>query len=292
MVSYYLLHKRLKKASATLRQLRHHRFDNLKPHGPTGGDEADELLREVYHTGRTIEKEFKELKKMENYRREFLGNVSHELKTPIFSIQGFTETLLNGALEDPAVNRRFLKKIAKNTKRLRNLTSDLTEIARLEMKDLQTSFASFDLEKLAREVIESLEVQAENNDIDLLFDVSSHLPPVVGNREHLRQLLTNLVDNAVKYSVPGGYVKLEAQLLPNSDIQVAVSDNGIGIAKEDIPRLTERFFRVDKSRSRKQGGTGLGLAIVKHILEVHDRRLHVESSPGQGSTFSFSLETK
>ncbi len=290
--AHYLLHDRIKRASTTLRQLRQHQFENLKPPAKTNGDELDELLREVFHAGRTIEKEFKQLRKMEDYRREFLGNVSHELKTPIFSIQGFTETLLNGALNDPAVNERFVERIGSNTERLKSLTNDLGEIARLEMEDLAINFKPFDLFDLAKEVFESLEVQARERNIDLQFEVSRHLPRVVGNREHLRQLLTNLVENGIKYNNPGGWVNLQAELRPNDDIRVVVSDNGIGIEEENIPRLTERFYRVDKSRSRKQGGTGLGLAIVKHILEAHDRKLHIESRPGKGSTFWFSLPTE
>jgi two-component system phosphate regulon sensor histidine kinase PhoR len=289
--AHFLLHGRIKRASTTLRQLRQHRFENLRPPAKTAGDELDELQREVFQTGRTFEKELKKLRKMEDYRREFLGNVSHELKTPIFSIQGFTETLLKGALNDPEVNERFVEKISSNTERLKSLTNDLSEIARLEMEDLQINIEPFDLFEFAREIIESLELQAKARDIDLQYEVSRHLPNVVGNREHLRQLLSNLVENGIKYNNPGGWVKLQAELQPNDDIRIAVSDDGIGIDEKKIPRLTERFYRVDKSRSRKQGGTGLGLAIVKHILEAHDRKLHIESQPGKGSTFWFSLPT-
>jgi two-component system phosphate regulon sensor histidine kinase PhoR len=243
----------------------------------------------VYRTGQTLENEIRELKRMENYRREFIGNVSHELKTPIFSVQGFTETLLDGAIDDPSVNRTFLEKIMRNVNRLNNLARDLTAISRIETGELEMNMAPFDLGMLIDEVTESLEMKAAEKNIELQSQVPSGLPTVRGDRERIRQVLVNLVDNAIKYNHAGGHVEIIARHRPDDEVKVSIVDDGIGVAPEHIARLTERFYRVDKSRSRNQGGTGLGLAIVKHSLGAHDRELMVESTPGSGSTFGFTV---
>jgi two-component system, OmpR family, phosphate regulon sensor histidine kinase PhoR len=287
--AYRLLVRRLDLAGTTLRQIRRHQFDNLDAAHLPRGDELNGLILQVYRTGLALEKEIRELKKIENHRREFLGNVSHELKTPIFAVQGFAETLLDGALDDERVNRAFVEKILRNAARLNNLVRDLSEISRIETGDLKMSFAPFSVRRLAAEVTESLELVARSREVTLHSLVPEDLPPALGDRERIRQVLVNLVDNAIKYNNPGGEVEVSARLLPAGEIKVSVVDNGIGLAPQDIPRVTERFYRVDKSRSREQGGTGLGLAIVKHILHAHDRKLMVESHLGRGSTFGFSL---
>ncbi len=288
-VAHRLLVRRLLLARSTLRQIRRHQFENLEAARLPRGDELSDLIWQVYRTGQTLEKEIRELKKMENYRREFVGNVSHELKTPIFAIQGFSETLLDGALDDARVRRSFVEKILRNAGRLNNLARDLAEIARIETGELQMTPAPFSLAQLAREVNESLEMTAEAKGVTLANRVPATLPPVVGDRERIRQVLTNLVDNAVKYNNRGGTVEVVARRLPEGAVKTSVVDDGIGIAPEHIARLTERFYRVDQSRSRDQGGTGLGLAIVKHILQAHESRLLVESNPQRGSTFGFTL---
>lgn len=287
--AHLVLHHRVHRARRTLRRIRKHNFDALASVPAPQGDELNHLIWEVYRTGQTLESEIQELKRMENYRREFIGNVSHELKTPIFSVQGFAETLLDGALEDESVNRTFLQKILFNANRLDNLARDLAEIARIETGELEMSAASFSLGRLIEEVIGSLDMKAQQRDITLGHRVPDTLPAVLGDRERLRQVLVNLVDNAIKYNRDGGRVEIVARVLPSDEVKVSVVDNGIGIKPKHIPRLTERFYRVDKSRSRHQGGTGLGLAIVKHILGAHERELMVESTPGRGSTFGFTL---
>ena len=289
--AHAVLHRRMKQARVTLRRIRHHNFDTLESVAAPRGDELNHLIWEVYRTGQTLESEIQELKRMENYRREFIGNVSHELKTPIFSVQGFAETLLDGALEDEAVNRTFLEKILFNANRLDNLARDLAEIARIETGELEMSIEPMHLERLVREVLEGLDMKARQRNITLTARLPNDLPTVLGDQERLRQVLVNLVDNAIKYNQDGGRVEVVARVLPSEEVKVSVVDNGIGIKEEYIPRLTERFYRVDKSRSRDQGGTGLGLAIVKHILGAHDRELMVESTPGRGSTFGFTLTT-
>ncbi|MFQ5572320.1 MAG: sensor histidine kinase, partial [Rhodothermales bacterium] len=254
-------------------------------------DELNALIEQVYLTGLTVEREIDELNRLENYRREFLGNVSHELKTPIFSIRGFAETLLDGALQDDRVNRSFVEKILRNADRISNLAEDLSEVARIETGELKMTVESFSLHRAAREVVESLEPLARAKAVALAYQVPERLPPVAGDPERIRQVLINLVDNAIKYNNAGGHVEVMARLLPSGDIKVSVVDDGIGVAPEHIARLTERFYRVDTSRSRSQGGTGLGLAIVKHILGAHDSRLMIESHPDRGSTFGFLLPT-
>jgi two-component system phosphate regulon sensor histidine kinase PhoR len=280
---------RIELALTTLRQIRKHQFENLEAASVPRGDELNTLIWQVYRTGQKLENEIRELKRMENYRREFIGNVSHELKTPIFSVQGFTETLLDGAIDDESVNRSFLKKIMRNVERLDNLARDLSAISRIETGELEMNMAPFDLGTLIEEVTESLEMKAAEKDVQLQSRVPGGLPTARGDQARIRQVLVNLVDNAIKYNDAGGHVEIVARHRADNEIKVSVVDDGIGVPPEHIARLTERFYRVDKSRSRNQGGTGLGLAIVKHILGAHHRELMVESKPGSGSTFGFTL---
>lgn len=289
VASYRVLHGRMQLAQRTLRQIRQHQFENLETTESPKGDELNALIWQVYRTGLALEKEIRELRKIENYRRDFLGNVSHELKTPIFAIHGFAETLLDGAIHDERFNEAFVEKILRNAKRLHNLAQDLSAIARIETGELKMTMQPFHLERLVREIIESLEGAAADKNIVLQYHVSGQLPPVMGDRERIGQVITNLVDNGIKYNDEGGHVEVVARLLPTQRVKISIVDNGIGIPPQHIARLTERFFRVDTSRSRSQGGTGLGLAIVKHILGAHEQTLLVESSPNKGSTFSFAL---
>ncbi len=281
---------RLELARRTLRDARKRRFDALASlPGTQNGDELDALIHQVGRAGRTLQQEIERLERVESYRREFLGDVSHELRTPIFAVAGFAETLLDGALDDDRVRRRFVEKVLSNARRLEALTRDLSDISKLETGRLQLDRAPFDLRQLVAEVVEGLEHAARDHNVTLAARISADLPPAVGDRERLRQVLTNLAENALKYNEPGGQVEVTARQRPTGDVRVSVVDDGIGIPEEALGRLTERFFRVDKSRSRAEGGTGLGLAIVKHILEAHGQRLDVESRLGYGSTFAFSL---
>ncbi|WP_218827720.1 sensor histidine kinase [Rubricoccus marinus] len=290
---YARVARRLDLAREVLREARKRRFDALTqlPSGRDERDELDALIRQVYRAGRALQAEIERLEKLESYRREFLGDVSHELRTPMFAISGFAETLLDGALDDDRVRQRFVEKILSNANRLEALTRDLAQISKLETGRLVLETESFALQPLAMETIDALEVVASDADVNLSVRLPSAIPAVSADRERIRQVLTNLVENAVKYNESGGHVEIVARALPGgARVRVGVVDDGIGIPPEALPRLTERFFRVDKSRSRSQGGTGLGLAIVKHILEAHGTYLSVDSKPGYGSTFSFELD--
>ena len=293
VAAHALVARRLELARKALREARKRRFDALSTLSHyREEDELDALVYQTYRAGRALQNEIERLERLEDYRREYLGDVSHELRTPIFAVSGFAETLLDGAIEDEEVRRRFVEKIHSNAQRLDALTRDLAEISRIETGELQMSMKSFDLAELMRETTEALELQASDRGISLTVQNPTKPLIVKGDRERLGQVLANLVENAIKYNEPGGRVEMLARPGPNQSVRISVVDDGIGIPTELIPRLTERFYRVDKSRSREQGGTGLGLAIVKHILEAHDTRLQVESKPGYGSTFMFDLKRK
>jgi two-component system phosphate regulon sensor histidine kinase PhoR len=287
--AWWMLHPRMRTLHDLLKHVRAHRFDALGTSPSPRGDELDGLVWELHRTGQMLNREIDDMRRMESYRREFIGNVSHELKTPIFSIQGFAETLADGALNDPSVNRTFLQKIVRNANRLDRLARDLSEIARLETGTMEMEITRFNLGELVSEVAETLLPKAEEQDVSLhqTFKDES-LPAVRGDRERIRQVLVNLIDNAIKYNEPGGYVAISAQL-HDDVVRISVEDDGIGIPDRHLSRLTERFYRVDKSRARHQGGSGLGLSIVKHILNGHDAQLQVESTVGEGSTFTFVL---
>jgi two-component system, OmpR family, phosphate regulon sensor histidine kinase PhoR len=230
------------------------------------------------------------MKKLEQVRSEFLGNVSHELRTPIFSIQGFLETLLDGAVDDPAVNREFLERAHRQATRLNSLLNDLIDISRIESGDMKMSFRYFPVSELLDQTLEEVQEQAEKKRIRLTCSVVPPARDVYGDRERLKQVLINLVDNAVKYTGEGGRVECSAKLQEGRCL-IEVKDNGPGIAPEHLGRIFERFYRVDHDRSRDAGGTGLGLAIVKHIVEAHGSQVAVRSELGKGSAFSFSLKT-
>lgn len=266
-------------------------FESLKTASARKGDEFAELSRVARDAGNAVQAEMEELKKMETYRRDFIGNVSHELKTPIFAIKGFSETLLDGALADASVNRAFVEKILRNAERLDNLGRDLSEISRIETGELKMEIVPFSLTQTVDEVIESLEPRAAAKGIALKSIMPADLPRALGDGERIRQVLANLVDNAIKYSNSDGAVEVVVRAVDERTIKVSVVDNGIGVMADHVPRLTERFYRVDKSRSRSQGGTGLGLSIVKHILGAHGKKLQISSLEGRGSTFGFSLDT-
>lgn len=228
------------------------------------------------------------LKEQATFRKEFLGNLAHELKTPLFSIQGYILTLLEGGLEDEKINRVFLERASSSVDRMVNLIEDLDEITKLESNAVKMEMQEFDLKKLTREIIDSLELKAKEKEIKLRFskDYSSLL--VHGDRSKIAQVLTNLINNSINYGNENGETVIRFHEIDEL-ILVEISDNGPGIAKKDIPRLFERFYRVEKSRTRNEGGSGLGLAIVKHIVESHNQTINVRSTLGIGSTFSFTL---
>jgi two-component system phosphate regulon sensor histidine kinase PhoR len=234
--------------------------------------------------------EIKDLREKENFRKEFVGNVAHELKTPIFSIQGYILTLLEGALEDPNFNRKFLLKAAKSVERMTMIVEDLDTITQFESRNLKIEPEKIDIVELAREVMESREQQADARKIKLRFAKNYDRPIFVrADAFRISQVLINLITNSINYGKEGGRTTLSFFDM-DEQILVEVEDDGPGIAPEHLPRLFERFYRVDKSRSRHQGGTGLGLAICKHIIEAHKQTMQVRSEVGKGSVFSFTLK--
>ena len=234
------------------------------------------------------EEELRQMKKDETYRREFIGNVSHELKTPIFNIQGYVQTLLDGGLQDDTINMKYLQRADKSVDRMINIVEDLEVISRLETEQSELDIQSFNINNLVNEVFEQLEIQAHEMDISFELNNQSNTNFANGDRAKIQQVLINLVTNSIKYGKKGG--KTIIRILDMEDnILVEVADNGIGIDQISLSRLFERFYRVDKNRSREIGGTGLGLAIVKHILEGHNQTINVRSTKGEGSTFSFIL---
>ncbi len=227
---------------------------------------------------------------MDDYRRNLLGNISHELKTPIFNIQGYLHTLLDGALEDERVNMKYIQRAAMNLERLHHIVEDLDIISQIEGQQMDMDIHKFDIHKLALEVLADLELKSSEKNMTLRIKEGCNHPYYVdADRERIRQVLDNLVTNAIKYGNEKGYVQIGFYDM-DANLLIEVSDNGIGIDNKHLPRLFERFYRVDKARSREEGGTGLGLSIVKHIIEAHHQTINVRSSPNVGSTFGFTLE--
>jgi two-component system phosphate regulon sensor histidine kinase PhoR len=231
------------------------------------------------------------LKVREQYRKDFLGNISHELKTPLFMIQGYILTLLDGAVDDKKVAKKYLQRAAKGVDRLAYIIKDLDLITKFEAGNLTVEPEAFDAVDLVKSVFEMLEMRASKKNITLTFDMEYQQPIFVwADAEKIQQVLTNLIVNAIKYGHEDGTIEVSIEDLVKSKVIIRITDNGEGIAKEHIPRLFERFYRVDKSGSRKEGGSGLGLSIVKHIIEAHGEKIYVESVLGVGSEFSFTLE--
>ena len=253
-----------------------------------------ELLSEVESEVRDWiddqEKEIESLKNLEKYRQNFLGNISHELKTPIFSVQGYIHTLIDGGLYDDKVNLHYLKRAAKNIERLQTIVEDLDVIGQLEDATMILDIQQFDIKRLVLDVIEELEVQAAAKNISILLKTGADNSfKVKADRDYIRTILVNLITNSIKYGKQNGQTEIGFYDL-DSELLLEVADNGIGIAEKHIKHLFDRFYRVDKSRSREMGGSGLGLSIVKHILEAHKQTINVRSTPGIGSTFGFTLE--
>ena len=235
------------------------------------------------------ENEILEMKASETYRREFIGNVSHELKTPIFNIQGYILTLLDGGLYDEEVNMKYLKRASKSVDRMINIVEDLEVITRLETEKTELEIAEFNIVELAKDVLDQLELKANESKIELSIQKEILTEFVLGDSDKIQQVFANLVSNSIKYGKEGG--RTEVRFFDMTEnILIEIADNGIGISEIDLPRLFERFYRVDKNRSRKIGGTGLGLAIVKHIIEAHNQSINVRSTVDVGSTFSFILK--
>lgn len=235
------------------------------------------------------ERELVHFENLDSYRKEYLGNVSHELKTPVFNIQGYVDTLLNGGLEDPAINVEYLRRADKSIDRLISIIDDLETITQLESGGLVLDIDAFDIAALVKDVYSSLELYAGKQKITLDLNRKYDKPVLVlADKFRIRQVLVNLVANSIKYGREGGSTQIDISYL-HDDVVVSVADNGAGIDEYHLPRIFERFYRIDKGRSREQGGTGLGLAIVKHIIEAHGKSIKVESRKDKGTKFTFSL---
>lgn len=247
------------------------------------------INREIFKYAEEKQQEISELKRMETFRREFIADVSHELKTPIFAAQGFVHTLLDGAVEDKKVRGKFLKKAAKSLDGLDILVQDLLTISQMETGEIKMHFENFDIVALTAEVIDQLEGKAEKRKIDVSIENAAKKFFVKGDYQRIYQVMLNLVSNGIKYTKKEGSVKIRFEQ-NDKYVTTHVIDDGRGIPVEDLNRIFERFYRVEKSRSKEKGGTGLGLAIVKHIMEGHDSSVQVKSVVKKGSTFSFKLK--
>jgi len=249
------------------------------------------LTQEIDKYARDKKMEIETLKVREEYRKEFLGNISHELKTPLFTVQGYLLTLIDGAIDDKNVSEKYLNRAHKGLERLIYIVKDLDMITKLEVGDLRLNVDTFDIIELVKSVFDLLEMKASKKKITLTFDLDYNSPIMVSaDKERIQQVLTNLIVNSIKYGREKGTTEISIENLIKNKVIVRVTDNGEGISNENLTRLFERFFRVDKSGSRKEGGSGLGLSIVKHIIEAHDEKIYVESDLGVGSEFSFTLE--
>ena len=249
------------------------------------------LTEEIEKFAKDKKVEIDTLKIREEYRKEFLGNVSHELKTPLFTVQGYIHTLLDGAMEDKKVRKKYLQRAAKGVERLIYIIKDLYLITKLEIGELNLEMQDFDIIELIQNVFDLLEMKAAKKGISLVFDTDYPEPVYVrADKEKIQQVLTNLLVNSIKYGQLDGTTEVSVENLIKNKVIVRVTDNGEGIEEQHLTRLFERFYRVDKSGSRREGGSGLGLAIVKHIIEAHKEKIYVESVVDVGSEFSFTLE--
>ncbi len=290
IVSSVIHNRRLREIKRVIKNIANKKFGEYETVSDFQRDELDQILLQSIRASNLIEKEIKRLNKIENYRKEFIGDISHELKTPIFAIQGFIETLLNGAVHDEEVNEVFLKKAMRNVNRLIYLTKDLMEISKLETGEMKSNVQEMYLRDVILDVVESLQYKAQKEHVEIVVKSFDKNMQVRADRNQIKQVLVNLIENAIKYNREGGVVEIGVNQSRKKDkVWLYIKDTGIGIEKNDLTRVTERFFRVDKSRSREKGGTGLGLSIVKHIIEAHGEALKIESEPEQGSTFSFTL---
>ena len=251
----------------------------------------EELITETKDDDSERRLEYTEMKKRESFRREFIGNLAHEIKTPLFTTQSYILTLLDGAINDKSVNKKYLKTASKAVERLNLIVKDLDLITKIESGESNLNKTKFDIIDLVNNIFEMLEFSAKKKNIRFTVEKESDLNTKVNaDKEKIEQVLTNLIDNSVKYGKENGTTEVVVQNLNEFKIIVRITDNGVGLEQENYTRIFERFFRVDKSGSRNSGGSGLGLSIVKHIIDAHDEKIYVESELGVGSEFSFSLE--
>jgi two-component system phosphate regulon sensor histidine kinase PhoR len=285
LISYYFLkqyvHERVKVIYKTLTRQRGVSND-LESDLDKVDEDVDQMINER-------QREIEELKSMESFRREFLGNVSHELKTPIFNIQGYIHTLIDGAIRDENVNMQYLQRSSKSVDRMINIVEDLEMISKIESNQLELEFTRWNLLDHISEIFDVLEMKAKKRSVNLSINNQSTNNFVEADRDKISQVLINLIENSIKYGNEGGHTKVRLFDM-GENLLIEIADNGVGITAEHLPRLFERFYRVDKSRSRSAGGTGLGLSIVKHIIEAHRQTINVRSTENVGTTFSFTLK--
>jgi two-component system phosphate regulon sensor histidine kinase PhoR len=256
------------------------------------GDTLELVNQQVLEWGESKTREIEELQSSAKYRREFIGNVSHELKTPIFNIQGYVLTLLDGGLDDPSINKEYLLRAEKSINRMIAIVEDLEAISQLESGELKLNLARFDIIALTHDIIEFLERKALKKNVQVVLAENYEKAIFVSaDKERIRQVIINLIENSIKYNFrqTGALTKINFFDM-DENILIEVTDNGVGIAQQDLVRIFERFYRIDKGRSREEGGTGLGLAIVKHVIEAHEQTINVRSWPGIGTTFGFTLK--
>ena len=289
VIKYYterLIYRQIKKIYKDVQGLEDAKIDQ----SPVTMD-LNVLTQEVERFTENRQLELTTLKDREAYRREFMGNVAHELKTPLFTVQGYVLTLLDGAMKDKSVRKKYLQRANKAVERLIYIVKDLDMITKIEMGGLTLDQESFNIIELVQNAFDLLEMKAEKKEISLVFDRDYQDSIMVNaDRERIQQVLTNLVDNSIKYGKQSGTTEVAINQLSEDRCLVRITDNGEGIEQEHMGRLFERFYRVDKSGSRAIGGSGLGLAIVKHLIEAHGEKIYVESQFGVGSEFSFTLE--
>jgi len=285
----FLIFKEINNIYDMMDKLRNEEFSEIDDHEGTSLNPLRKINQEIASYAQIKEKEIKELKRIEAFRREFLADISHELKTPIFAAQGFVHTLLDGAVKDKSVRKRFLKKAAKSLDGLNMLVQELLTISQMEIGEIRMHPEHFNLYEVVEDVFDQMEEKSERKGVTVNFvEGCEHKAYVFADPQRIYQVMTNLISNAVKYNNEGGEVLVDLEV-GKEDVTVFVKDNGLGIPPEHIKRIFERFYRVDKSRSKDLGGTGLGLAIVKHIIEAHDSKVVVTSTLGKGTIFSFKL---
>lgn len=282
------IYRKIRVIYKTIHQFKKSSLEKNRP--ALGRDAIESVNQEVARWQKDTHQQIEDLKLRAQYRREFIGNVSHELKTPVFNIQGYILTLLDGAVDDPAINRRYLERTETSINRLISIIDDLEDISQLESGALSLKEDKFNVVDLAREVLEQSEMKAGKRDIKLFlrkkYDKAIN---VKADRNRIRQVFGNLIENSIKYGKDGGSTKISFFDM-HDHILCEVTDDGPGISEESLPRVFERFFRTDKARSREQGGSGLGLAIVKHIIEAHEQTINVRSKVNVGTTFAFTLK--
>jgi two-component system phosphate regulon sensor histidine kinase PhoR len=280
------IYTRIKKIYEDVRLLDEENFSK-----PSITTDMEVLTREVERFAQDKKLEIETLNIRENYRKEFMGNISHELKTPLFTVQGYILTLLDGAMKDKKVRKKYLQRASKGVERLIYIIKDLDMITKLEVGGLVLNKENFNILLMVQNVFDLLEMKAAKKNISCVFDKEyTEEIFVYADRERIEQVLTNLIVNSLKYGKQDGTTEVSIENIARNKVLVRVTDNGEGISKENLPRIFERFYRVDKSGSRKEGGSGLGLSIVKHIVEAHNEKIYVESQLGIGSEFSFTLE--